>query len=280
MYRNAYNVHIMPILGNIHLRDVRPIHIQQVMAACAGQSESLQHKVLITMKQIFETAQFNHLIAQNPCNGIKTTKQALPDKVKFLTQEQQEALMFAIEDPRADAFCGLCLYCGLRREEALGLQWGDIKGAKLTVNRAVTFLKNNQPDPVQQLKSKAAHRSIPIPTALQAILQNTLRISLYVVPGASGDIITQSGFKRLWDKVERIVDYPIHPHMLRHSYATSLYKAGIDLKTAQYLLGHSDIRMTADIYTHIGEQEAFNSADIIDAYFSKSSQKVVKTQNK
>lgn len=49
-------------------------------------------------------------------------------------------------------------------------------------------------------------------------------------------------------------------------------------KTAQYLLGHSDIRMTSDIYTHIGETKAFESADIINAYFSKGSQKVVKTQ--
>ncbi|MCI1966898.1 MAG: tyrosine-type recombinase/integrase [Oscillospiraceae bacterium] len=55
--------------------------------------------------------------------------------------------------------------------------------------------------------------------------------------------------------------------MLRHTYATSLYRAGVDLKTAQYLLGHSDIRMTAEIYTHIAENDVANSADKISDYF-------------
>lgn len=278
MYRNAYNNHILQYIGNMPLRAVRAVHVQEIMNAVSDKSESLQHKVLLTVNQIFETAQQNHLILRNPAEGIKITKHAAPDKQKHLTPEQQQELMTSVVDPRALVFCGLCLYCGLRREEAFGVEWVDIKGNQLTVNRAITFV-GNQPDSNQELKTKAAHRTIPIPDPLLEILEHTPRIGLYVVTNIDGSMITRIGFRRLWEKVVRSVSFPLHPHMLRHSYATALYHAGIDLKTAQYLLGHSSIQMTANIYTHIDDKDAGLSACKINSAFSaKSSQKVVKTQ--
>ena len=282
MYRNAYNNHIMNIIGGMAVEDVKPVHIRRVMRACASKSESLQHKVLITCKQLFETARLNHIIATTPCDGIKTTKHNIPPKRKNLTDEEQAALLTGLTG-RVLTFVALGLYAGLRREEILGLQWGDISGNKLTVNRAITFPGNsNQPDPNQSLKTKASHRIIPVPPQLASILAEAKHNSLYVIPAADGSIITRSAVRRLWAYATRVVP-GVHPHMLRHSYATSLYRAGIDLKTAQYLLGHSTIQMTAQIYTHIAEDDVANSADKIAAYFSgkktKSSQKVVKTEN-
>ena len=55
------------------------------------------------------------------------------------------------------------------------------------------------------------------------------------------------------------------PHILRHEYATSLYRAGVDIKTAQILLGHSDIRLTMDLYNHI-EAESKEVAEKLDKY--------------
>lgn len=60
--------------------------------------------------------------------------------------------------------------------------------------------------------------------------------------------------------------------MLRHSYATNLYRAGIDLKTAQYLLGHSSIQMTANIYTHMDKEDAIASIAQLEQYLSGGSQ--------
>lgn len=281
MYQNAYNNHIMDIIGDMEVRDVKPVYIQKVMRACASKSESLQHKVLITCNQLFEAARKNGTILRNPCENIKITKHNVPAKKKYLTDDEQTLLLSHL-DSRALTFCALGIYAGLRREEILGLQWNDIEDDKLIVNRAVSFPSNNQPDSDQSLKTRASHRSIPVPPQLASILTTAKRNSLYVVPAADGSMITYSSVKRLWEQVTRLVP-GAHPHMLRHSYATSLYRAGVDLKTAQYLLGHSDIRMTAEIYTHIGEQDVSKSADKITTYFSsqknKSSQKVVKTEN-
>ena len=269
MYQNAYNNHIMDIIGDMEVRDVKPVYIQKVMRACAKKSESLQHKVLITCKQLFEAARLNHLIITNPCDGIKTAKHNVPSKRKNLTDEEQEQLLTRL-DGRALTFVALGLYAGLRREEILGLQWGDIDDKQLTVNRAISFPDNNQADSDQSLKTKASHRTIPIPPQLSEILIQAEHSSLYVVPAADGSMITYSSVKRLWGQVTHITQ-GIHPHMLRHSYATSLYRAGIDLKTAQYLLGHSDIRMTAEIYTHIGKEDVAKNADKINEYFQAKS---------
>lgn len=152
MYRDSYNLHIMEQIGYMELRNVKPVHIRQVMASVASRSESLQRKVLLTMRQLFEEARLNHLIIDNPTEGIKITPHAKAEKKKALLPDEVDILMSVVVEPRARVFCALCLYCGLRKEEALGLQWSDIQSNSLTVRRAMTFL-NNQQDPVDDLKS-------------------------------------------------------------------------------------------------------------------------------
>lgn len=270
MYKDAYNVHILDILGDMPLRSVRPIHVREVMSSVADKSESLQHKVLITMRQIFQTAQQNGLIINDPTNGVKTTKHTTPEKVKYLTGEQTKNLLEAVTDEKARAFVGLCLFCGLRREEALGLQWGDIEKSSMTVNRALAFV-GNQPDPSQELKTKAAHRTIPIPDPLAHILKAIPKTGLYIITKGDGGPMSRIAMTRLWEKVTQTVDFPVHPHMLRHTYATNLYYAGVDLRTAQYLLGHSTIQMTAQIYTHLDRRDGLATADKINAQFASIS---------
>ena len=61
---------------------------------------------------------------------------------------------------------------------------------------------------------------------------------------------------------------PFTPHQLRHTYATMLYDAGVDLKTAQQMLGHRDIKTTMGIYTHIAENRKKESTKRLNKYFN------------
>ncbi|MBQ2671186.1 MAG: tyrosine-type recombinase/integrase [Clostridia bacterium] len=70
------------------------------------------------------------------------------------------------------------------------------------------------------------------------------------------------------------------PHIFRHTYTTNLYYAGVDIKTAQYLLGHSDIKMTLEIYTHLDNKRVDESTKKLNEYFlakinSSDSQNIV-----
>ena len=114
--------------------------------------------------------------------------------------------------------------------------------------------------------------------------QNTPHLSRYIVPASNGGDMTRSAFTRMWNShVVSLVPFPLHPHMLRHTYATTLYRARVDLRTAQKIMGHSSIQVTADIYTHLEQEDSLHVADKLNEYLSgksensmKSSQKVVK----
>lgn len=95
----------------------------------------------------------------------------------------------------------------------------------------------------------------------------------------NGEPITKSSFRKFWDGIIKELQEAakkidgtslasdITPHIFRHTYATSLYYAGIDIKTAQYLLGHASIQMTLDVYTHLKRLENSNIADKLNTLF-------------
>lgn len=271
-YAYVYNQYILPAIGRLALQDVRPTHCQQVMLSVSKKSESLQSKVRIVLRQLFKTARQNRLITFDPTEGLKIAHKATPPKDKYLDQNQQTAVLRVATEPRARAFVGLCLFAGLRREEALGLQWGDIEDDIIHIRRAVTFV-GNETDPDLSLKSKSAYRDIPIMGDLKTILEKTPRASLWVVPSASGGMMTKSAFRRMWDKVSRQLDFEVTPHMLRHTFASICHAAGVDLKTAQVWMGHSSITVTANIYTHLDAATKKAESEKVINYLS--SQKVV-----
>lgn len=282
MYRRVYNNNIMELLGAMELRDVKPVHIKKVMLSVADKSESWQDKVLLTMRQMFRTARQNHLIIDDPTEGIKITKhsKATVQKEMALSDEQQHQLLdhFPLGS-QEHTFCALGLFAGLRREEIYGLQWGDITDKDITINRAVTFLKDGSPDPNQSLKSKAAHRVIPLMSELADILQAAPRTGLYVLTAPGGGSYTRKEDNHVCYLL-RSFEVRTTPHMLRHTFATTLYHAGIDLRDAKYLLGHESISVTADIYTSIDAADMGVASDALSNYFSKKfSKKLVNGVN-
>ena len=63
--------------------------------------------------------------------------------------------------------------------------------------------------------------------------------------------LTQSSYRSMWKLIEReLPDTHITAHILRHTYITRLFEAGLDIKEIQYLAGHSSVDMTLKVYTH------------------------------
>ena len=274
VYKNVINNHIAPFFAGIKVSDIRPLHVQRLLADKAGLSHSLQAKILFTLSGILDSAEQNGMIAKNPCRGIRAGG-AKPAEKEPLTSAQQTELVAAVAGTRAELFVLLCLYAGLRREEALGLLWSDVHlGATpyIDVRHTVTFA-NSRPEHSDDLKSAAAYRSIPVPLPLEIAL-SAARLktdSMFVVPAVrSGAAMSLVAFRRMWEIASGSVPFHIHPHLLRHTYLTELCAGGLDIKKIQYLAGHEDVAMTLGIYTHVKKHNPKALSESINNIFSGS----------
>jgi len=294
MYRSVIDAHIIPAMGQMKIKDVRPHNIQHLINT--KHSEGLTRaveKISLTLKQIFKKAVENSLIAKNPAESTELPKILRPKK-RALTDEEKEYIQIADLDIKSRAFLYVILYAGLRKGEALALMKKDIDLNRKTISIDKSLLiKGNAPEIKMSPKSEAGNRLIPLPDVLVGILTEYLPTveSLYVFPAASGKLMSDASYRGFWEKIAKrlnkaaggnenfiVLSKDITAHIFRHTYATMLYYAGVDVKTAQYLLGHSGINVTMGIYTHLDENKTMGAADKINDLLS-SSQKVVKSNS-
>ena len=290
MYRLAVYVHIVPALGHMKLKDVRPHHIQHLInVKCSEGLTRTVEMISMTLKQILKKAVENNLIVRNPSEAVELPKIAKPKK-RALTDAEKKYIEVAELDLKSRTFLYVLLYSGLRRGEALALMKKDINlnEKTITIYKNLIF-KSNSPEIKMSPKSEAGNRVIPIPDILANILMEYLPMveTMYIFPAASGNLMSHTAFRRFWDKIikqlneaaggnEKVIalSKDISSHMFRHTYATMLYYAGVDIKSAQYLLGHSSINVTMEIYTHLDIGKTRSAADKINELLS-SSQSVV-----
>lgn len=274
-YRNAINNHIAPVIGNKELSAVT-LNDGLAILQQAPPSKSSQQKIVTTLKRIFESAADNGIIEKSPFTKLKAGGKPAEEK-KPLTRGQQAALCAAVRGCSVEPFVFLCLYAGLRREEALGLKWEnvhlDAPTPFLDVRTSCSWQGKNQAVVSDSLKSTAAKRSVPIPPPLFECLSAMRADSTsdFVVCNQSGGAVSATGFRRMWEAVKRrtvragyalgdkvnnhnvtvSLDFHVTPHQLRHTYITELIQAGADIKTVQYLAGHATVQLTLNIYTHL-----------------------------
>lgn len=196
-----------------------------------------------------------------------------------------------VSDTPGGLFLGLLLYTSCRRGEALALQWRDIdldKG-QIHITKSVTYMGNAPL--VGPTKTEAGERVNPILDPLRPWLERALRAHPkggdYLFGGV--EPLTSSQFGKLWlDLLEpaglttttdggawkgnrksqrRAL---VTPHQLRHEYAYTLYRAGVPALAAKALMGHSDIRVTQNIYTELGQRDLTDAAALLNAYVGQS----------
>jgi integrase/recombinase XerC len=234
-------------------QDVDPLAVRSFLAALTrrGLSKRSQGRALSAVRSLFRFACREGTLEANPAQGVRTPKvpKTLP---RHLRPGEVERLIEAPEgeEPlvlRDRAILELLYAAGLRVSELVGLDWPDVD----LPARMVRVMGKGS-------KERMVPFGRPAAEALRAWLEvwDTLRDA---TDDGQPVFLTAKG-KRLGDRaVRRVIDRwvdvaavarGVHPHTLRHTFATHLLEGGADLRAIQELLGHSSLSTTQK-YTHL-----------------------------
>lgn len=176
------------------------------------------------------------------------------------------------------AFFYLCT--GLRKSEALALQWKDIDFDNniIKVYKKVYYV-SNKPYIKECTKTKAGTRSVILLDVLaEQLLPLKGKPDEYIF-NRDGKLLDKSYYTRQWEKFKKESNIDITAHPLRHTYSTIVFEAGVPEKDAQSLMGHSSIVVTHNIYTHIRAGRMKETANRLNSYMKKSLNPDLDTQN-
>lgn len=266
---NAPVRRINEIFGGSRIDEITPARLQAFLDDLGKQGYSrrtvqLHHDVL---NMIFSRAVLHGELSVNPMqtvsipHGLSATRREVPDDAAL------RAVMARTDAPFA-LFALLCLYCGLRRGEALGLTYEHIDRARAVIHivQALEFI-GNVPE-IKAPKTQSGVRTVPIPAVLLPLIPDQKHGYVFTMADKESPL-TKIAYRRRWDAYCKELGYEITAHQLRHGYATLLYEAGVPVLSAQRRLGHANASTTMNIYTHLREKADDDATRQMDKYLSE-----------
>lgn len=210
-------------------------------------------------------------------------------KIEIFSDDELKALRENLRGNYLEPIILLALGSGLREGEILGLKWTDLNFNEktITVERTLRLNKHITSNTeyyykleTQTPKSNASIRTVSLPTSIVDIMKNHKKKQddlmkkglendggFIFVTGTGNPLYARNllrAYKRFLKKCglkERTF------HTLRHTYATKLFEKNVSLKVVQTLLGHSNVSITANIYTHVMPNKLHEAVSVIDEYF-------------
>ena len=237
-----------------------------------GRGYSSIHSIRGVVRPAFQMAVDDDLIRKNPFDSV--TREAI-------TRKQERAFLEFVANDKH--FCRyyegifLLFKTGLRISEFVGLTLSDLdmQNRKISVNHQLQR-KRNMEYVIEDTKTSCGTREIPMTDEVyecfQRIISNRKKPRVEpIVGGKCGFLYLDKNdmpmvalhwekyFQHICEKYNSIyrVQMPkVTPHVCRHTFCSNMAKSGMNPKTLQYLMGHSDISVTLNTYTHIGYDDA------------------------
>jgi integrase len=246
--------HIVPKWGTMYLQDVRTVDVETWLHALVF-APGTRSKIRNIMSAVFNHAIRHEWMDRNPITKVRVSAKRLrePD---VLTPAEFASLVPEL-DLRERAMVMLAGSTGLRRSELVALTWRDIDIELMQVNVHRSCVRNRFGD----TKTEASRKPVPLHPSVVKCLGVWREASLYrseddfmfpsIRLGGKQPISPDTVLKKIIRPAlirAGVKDKAIGWHSFRHSLATNLRAAGVDLKTAQELLRHANSRITLDVY--------------------------------
>ena len=286
-YQFVLNLVSKESFGCLKIRDIKPSDAKQwfIKLYQDGRRYSTITSVRGVLRPAFEMAVEDDIIRRNPFSFQITdvvpndskTRQAISGEVKerFLTFIRESRHYSQYYDEII-----ILLGTGMRVSELYGLTRADLdfEARRIKVERQLTRTRHCEYY-VEKPKTASGERYIPMTGEVYRAFQNAVqrrkqpKVEL-LIDGHTGFLFLDKDGKpkvamHLEHVMKRIVDRyndahedklpSITPHVLRHTFCTEMANSGIDLKSLQYLMGHSDAGVTLNVYTHASYEAAENA---------------------
>jgi integrase len=283
-YEIAVRVHIKPALGRLKLKKLTPAHLagfyQDRLAA--GFAPASVNKLHVTLHKALDQAVRWRMVPRNVAEAVSAPRPA-PPEMRTLSAQETRRMLEAARGDRLEALYVLAVHTGMRQGELLALKWQDVdlENAKVSVRRTITVSKGRIL--LGESKTKKSRRTISLSDAAVRTLRHHLACQMEEI-GRLGDLYKDGGLvftsgvgtiinptnlrKRSFAALLQRANLPkIRFHDLRHTCATLLLSRNVHPKYVQELLGHANIAITLDTYSHVipgmGDQAARAMDDVL-----------------
>lgn len=274
LYRNVYKNHIVNEIGYVKINKITAIMLQDYFLKKQEQFNCNSNvgtvKVIKNiLNNVYKLALKQNIIKINPMTQVefKNKKETLKKDLKVIPENELKEIKKAIQNTRYYIPYIIALHTGVRRGEILGLTWEDVdfENNRISINKALQYQKNVGLVLVGT-KTKSSIRNFKMTNRLtQELKSHYLNFqtskeyygSLYhqeynfICCNEDGTPIHPTRFSTFFINLFKRLGYKYSFHDLRHTHATMLHEAGANLKVIQERLGHSNIRTTMNIYSHM-----------------------------
>ncbi len=292
-YCNLLNNTIIPCLGDIPCEKFNNKTLQHFAywakekggVEKKGVSEHYIKDCLLIIKAIIKDGQEEKIFPDFGLKRIKVPKTLMIENAKktYTEEEYKKIIKYILENISTRSLGILIgIFTGMRIGEICALKWEDIdfKNKLINVNKTVQRIYNPLDEfekskiVITPCKTENSQRNIPIAPDLYKILK-TLRTTDndYILTGTN-KLIEPRTFRKFYTKMMKECGIiPIKFHSLRHTFASINIENGTDIKTISEILGHSDISITLQTYTHTSNKAKAKAIDKFNKIFKNQSEK-------
>lgn len=270
--RNLKN-HILPAIGDRNLNSLSSLALEEYVKDWCKKLK-YGRKLLGIVNSVYRFAIKQGYTTTNPAlvvDAPKLRKNQLTDEKDFFEKEELQQFMLLVdktENIKKIALFRVLAFTGIRKGELRALTWKDYYSKTLNINKAVT--RGYAGEEIGPTKTKSSNRLISLDDKTDAILSQLKEKypdSTLIFESETGGILSPTDPRRWFLDIIKGTELPAIPiHGFRHTHASLLFEAGMTLKQVQYRLGHSDLKTTMNIYTHVTTKAVDEIAEKFSEY--------------
>ena len=253
-YKSQLRANIFCYIGERPIEDITPEIVQETLNKQRGKSNRQISMVYQILRFIFRTAKRAKVIPVDPSVDLVKPHGKRKHARRALTDDERAAFLSVTSDlgPSHPLFLFVLMYhTGLRPSEVIRLKGRDVMKID---GKDVLHVRGEKTD--------SADRYVPLPSFLVDLVSGTRSDSLVV--RKKEHMFDKNDYDNAGRMLRRRmkkagINSDFCPYMLRHDYCTRLKKQGVSLRDAQYLMGHSKISITAEIYTHVTAEDVLRN---------------------